>query len=320
MPTPDEPFDAALRQYAPADPAAREFADPALQQWIADQPDAEAKIAEGLARSQDEPAVLRAYAIAAQRRPSTAQTAALCAALDRRREDVDHDAIVAALVWIHDPAAIDALARAVAFEPPGDRWAGFGGRAIVALERIGTPEARAAIDRAMDDDLYDGLYETGNDSCRCIDQRLRALERLRDALPAGLPEPATEAQVRRLEARAGHPMPPLLRRTYLDLANGGWGPKPGVYGIETAVAVHERLSRPEPPRAWALPGSVVPLLHAGAGRYFCVNYTHESGPMDLIDLAADDGGYHEATVWRGFMDEFVDRWLDGELDRYLIES
>jgi hypothetical protein len=45
------------------------------------------------------------------------------------------------------------------------------------------------------------------------------------------PAPASEDDVRRAEAAIGYPLPPLLRRIYLELADGGIGPRGGIEGV-----------------------------------------------------------------------------------------
>ncbi|MBL7259297.1 SMI1/KNR4 family protein [Paractinoplanes lichenicola] len=44
-------------------------------------------------------------------------------------------------------------------------------------------------------------------------------------------EPATPEAVAAAEALIGHPFPPLLRRLYLEVADGGFGPSCGVNGV-----------------------------------------------------------------------------------------
>jgi cell wall assembly regulator SMI1 len=43
-----------------------------------------------------------------------------------------------------------------------------------------------------------------------------------------LPAPASEDDVRRAEAAIGYPLPTLVRRIYLELADGGIGPAGGL--------------------------------------------------------------------------------------------
>lgn len=43
--------------------------------------------------------------------------------------------------------------------------------------------------------------------------------------------PASEALLQETEARLGFPLPPLLRVLYANVANGGFGPGMGIYGV-----------------------------------------------------------------------------------------
>jgi hypothetical protein len=47
-----------------------------------------------------------------------------------------------------------------------------------------------------------------------------------------LPEPASEAVLASAERIVGCPLPPLLRRLYGEIANGGFGPFDGIQGVE----------------------------------------------------------------------------------------
>jgi hypothetical protein len=50
------------------------------------------------------------------------------------------------------------------------------------------------------------------------------IQRIRDQDTAGeLPPPAPPEAVAELEAAVGYPMPPLLKRIYLEVADGGFG-------------------------------------------------------------------------------------------------
>ncbi|MGJ5748784.1 hypothetical protein FB563_6341 [Streptomyces puniciscabiei] len=50
------------------------------------------------------------------------------------------------------------------------------------------------------------------------------IHRIREQDAAGeLPPPAPPEAVAELEAVVGHPMPPLLKRIYLEVADGGFG-------------------------------------------------------------------------------------------------
>ncbi|MFF3686650.1 SMI1/KNR4 family protein [Streptomyces sp. NPDC002187] len=57
-------------------------------------------------------------------------------------------------------------------------------------------------------------------------EALRAVARKR-----ALPPPATPEAVAEAEEAIGFPLPPLLRRLYLEVANGGFGPREGILGV-----------------------------------------------------------------------------------------
>lgn len=57
------------------------------------------------------------------------------------------------------------------------------------------------------------------------------------ALP-GLPPPASLEAVAEAERVIGYPLPPLLRRLYLEVANGGFGPRAGILGVAGSDYLH----------------------------------------------------------------------------------
>lgn len=74
--------------------------------------------------------------------------------------------------------------------------------------------------------------------------------------------PAPSAAVAQAESLAGRPLPPLLRRLYLQVGNGGFGPGYGILGLRgghttdgaTAITYLERGARRSPG------GPAMPLL------------------------------------------------------------
>src|SRR5262249_9212556 len=70
-------------------------------------------------------------------------------------------------------------------------------------------------------------------------------ERQSDMAPwSPLPAPATAGELAAAESRLGFPVPPVIRRVYADVANGGFGPGHGLAGIARA-----RPPLPPPPPA-----------------------------------------------------------------------
>ncbi|MGH4031337.1 hypothetical protein ACQB60_20655 [Actinomycetota bacterium Odt1-20B] len=67
------------------------------------------------------------------------------------------------------------------------------------------------------------------------------VEELRERARAlSLPAPATEAAVTEAELVIGFPLPPLLRRLYLEVANGGFGPGEGIVGVRGGASQGDR--------------------------------------------------------------------------------
>lgn len=121
--------------------------DKGLSEWLRAQSDLEPCIAEGLRRAQETEdwLGLELYSIAALEHPSRSYTATLCDVLDQRRDDMDSEILVDALDRIVDPAATECLRHALTWVPDWDEYGQLARKAVYALERIGTPEAIAAI-------------------------------------------------------------------------------------------------------------------------------------------------------------------------------
>ena len=104
------------------------------------------------------------YLLAAALHPSRAYTETLCELLDARPEDVSADSIVDAFEPAADRAAIPALRRALTWVRGGGRIRSDRPQGRVALERIGTPEAYAAIREEVTDDLPMKVVEAARDA------------------------------------------------------------------------------------------------------------------------------------------------------------
>ena len=58
------------------------------------------------------------------------------------------------------------------------------------------------------------------------------------ATKGDLPAPASLDSVLEAESALGGPLPPLLRRLLLEVANGGFGPDDGIIGVRGPNLVH----------------------------------------------------------------------------------
>ncbi|MEV8328754.1 hypothetical protein [Kitasatospora sp. NPDC056731] len=130
------------------------------------------------------------------------------------------------------------------------------------------------------------------------------------------PSPAPPEAVSGLEAVVGHPMPPLLRRIYLEVADGGFGRWGG------ALSLTEY--RDEPPVLEAYlgwregygadyPTPVVPLLPWGCAIWSLVDFSTPEGRM----WGWDPNGAclrHSLFPEPFTLSERLTGWLDGRED------
>jgi hypothetical protein len=99
-----------------------------------------------------------------------------------------------------------------------------------------------------------------------------------------LPAPATPEAVAEAESIIGFPLPPLLRRLYLEVANGGFGPDEGVPGVRGGrfqgnwnhlAEIYE--DGPDP--TGRIPAGVVPIYDWGCTIWSLVDFRDPAGPM-----------------------------------------
>ncbi|WP_149263302.1 SMI1/KNR4 family protein [Actinomadura sp. K4S16] len=111
------------------------------------------------------------------------------------------------------------------------------------------------------------------------DEIVEMIQRLPGLLPPAPPEAVAEA-----ERALGHPLPPLLRRLYLEGANGGFGPREGVLGLAGSDYEHhpDWAHITEISEAFNEDGAYQGLLWLfewGCGIWSVVDCRDPSGPM-----------------------------------------
>ena len=139
-------------------------------------------------------------------------------------------------------------------------------------------------------------------------------------LPPLMPAPATAVEV--AEGILGNPLPLLLRRLYLEVANGGFGPGYGVLGLRgghtddrkmTAVDLLAYLQAPSS-TAWPwLPKGLLPVCHWGCAIYSFVDCSRADGPMWAWD--PNPGPNDERALFRQpvTLAEWLRKWVDRRL-------
>jgi hypothetical protein len=115
--------------------------------------------------------------------------------------------------------------------------------------------------------------------------------------------PASAAALARCEESIGHALPPLLRRCYLELGDGGFGPGCGLLAaadpnapqgiIGTEFANQERW--PEP--WWPMARRLVPLCTSGCGIDSLVDCTDPDARMWALDPNPAPAGDFAASLF-----------------------
>ena len=122
-----------------------------------------------------------------------------------------------------------------------------------------------------------------------------------------LPAPAGEAQLADAERQLGFGLPPLLRRLYMEVANGGFGPGPGILGLKggqkndhgkTVEDLYaEMLEAVQENPRWIWPPGLLPIVDE-SGVYVCVDAMapHRMVEFDFEELDEEgrDGGWSRA--------------------------
>jgi SMI1/KNR4 family protein SUKH-1 len=142
---------------------------------------------------------------------------------------------------------------------PSEFFASVQGMSLGSLFRAGRAAAADAI-RAARGDLNDELIGKAEGHRAAMN---RPAER-------PLPARATPEALEAAEARMGVAIPPLLRRLYAEVANGGFGPGSGIIGIQggwtddngrTIEDLLEMMSEGDPDeRSWRWPVGLVPIV------------------------------------------------------------
>ncbi|MEV4784714.1 SMI1/KNR4 family protein [Streptomyces tuirus] len=135
-----------------------------------------------------------------------------------------------------------------------------------------------------------------------------------------LPPPAPSQAVAEVEAVVGYPMPKLLRRLYLEVANGGFGPDGSILSLVDAgewYSDEESLlqlvrdwcseSEPEPPLQ---PLHVPPLVTLGCAIWWHVDFSTPEGRMWGWDPNARCE-QHRFFVEQFTLAEWLADWLEG---------
>jgi hypothetical protein len=128
--------------------------------------------------------------------------------------------------------------------------------------------------------------------------------------PSVLPGPAAETAVARAEADLGVTLTVALRRVYAEVADGGFGPGPGLLPLTDVVAEYRDLRRPDArlPHGRSWPAGLLPLVEREPGFDCCEAATGRIIAWDPEELSEHAG---EDRFRRSFREIFpsVEAWL-----------
>jgi hypothetical protein len=131
--------------------------------------------------------------------------------------------------------------------------------------------------------------------------------------------PATPQAVREAEAVIGHKLPRLLRRLYLEVGNGGFGPGYGVLGLSGGHRVGGQtaldLYRQATPTSWrsVLPAGLLPLCAWGCAIFSFTDCSHPDGRMWAWDPNGGPAGREALFDQAVKLGDWLDRWVAGKL-------
>ena len=121
-------------------------------------------------------------------------------------------------------------------------------------------------------------------------------------------------------------LPSLLRRLYLEVANGGFGPGPGLVGVRGGWTTShgksmedlydQMLDATTENRAWIWPRGLVPIADLN-GVFLRGGSTTDDGRVVEFDFEElDEGGRGDRGWWRAFSERapslatWLETWLD----------
>jgi hypothetical protein len=137
-------------------------------------------------------------------------------------------------------------------------------------------------------------------------------------VPTSLPLPADAAEIARAEASIGFALPPFMRRVYLEIADGGFGPGGGLLGLDAAVAAHARMrTGDELPRGRSWPDALLPVVERDPG-FYCVDTTAEPGrvvdwdPEELEEFSGEQAFASSFSEVAPSFEAWLGAWVGGK--------
>jgi hypothetical protein len=139
-----------------------------------------------------------------------------------------------------------------------------------------------------------------------------------DARGVQLPDRASTHQIVDAEALLGYGLHPLLKRLYLEIANGGFGPGRWRLMSVEQLTMWRRVDVPAG-QSCGWPDRVVAVMDVGCAMLSVVDCGDPGGQVLLMDPNAFDTGQPEAwSLDAATLAQWLEKWLDGS--SWLIEQ
>jgi len=164
-----------------------------------------------------------------------------------------------------------------------------------------------------------------DDILTMIRRQLRVKLTDQDAIRKFVPlQSATAIGLAADERLLGFNIPPLLKQSYIEIGNGGFGPGYGLIGMtsgapddtgKTAPEIYYQLRSGHPTDpAWKWPECLLPICHWGCAIYSCIACDKPDFPIRIFDpnvhdhrVTWSDAFFEEATSF----DAWISAWADG---------
>ncbi|TKR29253.1 SMI1/KNR4 family protein [Luteimonas gilva] len=137
--------------------------------------------------------------------------------------------------------------------------------------------------------------------------------------------PLDPAEIDLAETHLGFALPPLLRRIYGEIANGGFGYGYGFLGLlggmlnedgRDAVAQYLWYRRADPDDPlWRWPEALLPLGHLGCAMFHCVRCDHPDAPVVWFEPNPHEDGEPWDNAFIPFapsLADYLTAWLEGK--------
>ncbi len=131
------------------------------------------------------------------------------------------------------------------------------------------------------------------------------------------PPPVAVEDITAAEARLGFALPELLRSIYLQVANGGFGPGYGLYGLEGDSPIYDGLpdiNLPSKPIHSTVTEKLLPICTWGCQYFSYLDCMLPQAPVMAIDTNSHGYGPGDCafSLHAVSLEEWVKRWVDGE--------